>query len=301
MRKGLALHFKKRLNNNVVIAVGDDGEERILCGRGLGFGMTAGALVDPARVEKTFTLKDRTANRRLLELAETVPTRYFEIAEKVVEQARSQITNRIEDMAVVSLSDHIYMAVKRAEQGIEVKNMMLWDIRKFYPQEFRAGMQALGLVEAACGVRLGEDEAGFIALHLVNAQLDLHAKSIEDITAVMQQIETIVRMTFSLTIDRDSVYYYRFVTHLKFFAQRMFSGTSYDERDVGVMLAAVEAQYPEAVACTRRIESFLLKEYAYAMSDEERLYLTIHVARIAQSAEEEKGGSAAGGGASEDI
>ena len=31
--------FKKRLNNNVVIALDENGQEKILCGKGLGFQM----------------------------------------------------------------------------------------------------------------------------------------------------------------------------------------------------------------------------------------------------------------------
>lgn len=287
------MYFKKRLNNNVVIAVTEHGDERILCGRGLGFKMVPGAFVAPERVEKVFTLKDKTANRRLLELVETVPVEYVELAEQIVNRARACISNPIEDNAVVSLSDHIYMAVQRAEQGIEVKNVMLWDIRKFYPQEYRAGLDALDLIAERTGAHLADDEAGFIALHLVNAQLDLHAKSIEDITAVMQEIETIVRMSFAISIDPESVYYYRFITHLKFFAQRLFSGTTYEERDVSVMLEVVRGQYPAARGCVDKIRAFLRQKYGYVMSDEEELYLTIHISRIAQASGEGKEGSAA--------
>ena len=65
-------------------------------------------------------------------------------------------------------------------------------------------------------MELSEDEAGFIALHIVNGQLHLETKSVREITTLMQQIETIVRMRFAITLDPDSVYYYRFITHLKF-------------------------------------------------------------------------------------
>ena len=37
----------------------------------------------------------------------------------------------------------------------------------------------------------------------------------------MQEIENIVRYRFKIEFNEESDYYYRFITHLKFFAQRL--------------------------------------------------------------------------------
>ena len=42
--------FKKRLNNNVVIALDENGQEKILCGKGLGFQMKEQDTVEESRV-----------------------------------------------------------------------------------------------------------------------------------------------------------------------------------------------------------------------------------------------------------
>lgn len=102
-----------------------------------------------------------------------------------------------------------------------MKNVMLWDIQKFYRDEYDVGKYAVRLIYDRFNVQLNDDEAGFIALHIVNSQLDVKTKSVEKITKVMQEIETIVRMTFSIDLDVESVYYYRFITHLKFFAGKI--------------------------------------------------------------------------------
>ena len=46
----------KVLNNNVVISVDDNGRERVLMGRGLGFQLKPFDVLDAAKVEKTFVL-----------------------------------------------------------------------------------------------------------------------------------------------------------------------------------------------------------------------------------------------------
>lgn len=276
------MRYKKRINNNVVVAVDEQGNEQILTGRGLGFQIEAGTLVDKNRIEKIFTLKDTTANQRLQELFKTIPVEHVELAEDIVSYARIHIDNSINENVIVSLCDHIFMAVERKKQDIEVKNVMLWDIQKFYRDEYLVGQYAIKLIFERFHVQLNEDEAGFIALHIVNAQLDMQNKSVKEITRVMQEIETIVRMTFSIDLDVDSVYYYRFITHLKFFAERLFSGKSYQGQDVENMLMLVRGKYPKACACVEKIAQFLKQRYKYSLSEEEILYLSIHISRIIQ-------------------
>lgn len=105
----------------------------------------------------------------------------------------------------------------------------------------------------------------------------------------MQDIETIVRITFSIDLDTTSVYYYRFITHLKFFAERLFSNNIYKDQDVNNMFDLVKMKYKQEVACVNKIAAFLKKQYNYELSDEEMLYLSIHISRIVQVSKEKDG------------
>ena len=131
-------------------------------------------------------------------------------------------------------------------------------------------------------MELSEDEAGFIALHIVNGQLHLETKSVKEITTLMQQIETIVRMRFAISLDADSVYYYRFITHLKFFAERIFSEKQIPTKDTDGLLELIKGKYPQDVACVLDIAAFLKQRYGYTLCEEEILYLSIHISRIHQ-------------------
>ena len=71
----------------------------------------------------------------------------------------------------VTLTDHINSAVERYQNGISLKNMMRHEIRKFYPQEYRIGCQAIEWIEKKTGIDLGEDEAAFIAMHIVSSEI----------------------------------------------------------------------------------------------------------------------------------
>lgn len=221
-------------------------------------------------------------NRRLQELLETIPMEHLELAEEIMNYARIHIDETVSENVIVALCDHMYMAVERKKQGIEVKNVLLWDIQKFYRDEYKVGLYAIKLIRQRFGVELSEDEAGFIALHIVNGQLHLESKSVKEITTLMQQIETIVRMRFAISLDADSVYYYRFITHLKFFAERIFSEKQIPTKDTDGLLELIKGKYPQDVACVLDIAAFLKQRYGYTLCEEEILYLSIHISRIHQ-------------------
>lgn len=276
------MKLKKRLNNNVVVAVDLNGSDQIIMGKGLGFAIAPGTMIDETKIEKIFTLKNSTDNERLQELCKTIPAEHIKLAQEIITYAKINVRNAIQDNVIVALCDHIYMAIERKKQDIEVKNVMLWDIQKFYRDEFAVGQYAVTLIQEQFAVDLNDDEAGFIALHLVNAQLDVKSESIQEITKLMQDIETIVRITCKIAPDVDSVYYYRFITHLKFFAERLFSGKTYKNQDVSNMIQLVHSQYPKEYACAEKIAVFLKEKYGYLLMDEELLYLSIHISRIVQ-------------------
>ena len=272
--------FKKRLNNNAVIAEDEKGREKILVGCGLGFQKKEGSEVEEQKIEKIFSLEDAGQREQLKELLQEIPVEHVKLADDVLSYARVHVNSKISTNVIIPLCDHIYMAVERKKQGIDVKNVLLWDIRRYYPAEYDTGLYALRCVKERFHVKLGEDEAGFIALHIVNAQMNLKQKTVHEITTVMQEIETIVRMTCKIRLDAESVYYHRFITHLKFFAERMFSGKSYEDQEVAALAEVIRAQYQEAYQCGRKIADFIGDKYQYTLCEEEILYLSIHIARI---------------------
>lgn len=274
--------YQKKLNNNVVVALDDNQKEVIVMGRGLGFNIHVGDIISADRIEKVFSLTDVKANKQLQEIIETIPIEFIELTEEIFSYAKIHVAADLNDSVILHLCDHIYMALAREKEGITVKNVMLWDIQRFYQEEYQVGLYALDLIFEKIGVRLPEDEAGFIAIHIVNAQLKQTTKSVHEITKLMEEIEQIVRIVLGVNIDSQSVYYHRFITHLRFFAQRLFSEQTHEEQEVGEMMFLVKSRYPEAYACVGKIEKFIQEKYDYALSEEEILYLSIHLSRIYQ-------------------
>lgn len=273
----------KILNNNVVVVLDEENREQVVMGRGLAFKKKCGDDVDPAQIDKVFTMNNPDTNNKFQELVANIPMDYMLLVENIITYAKTHIGKKINDTIYISLVDHIFMSVKRHEEGIEVKNALLWDIKRFYKDEYCIGLKALEMIKDQTDVELPEDEAGFIALHFVNAQMEENPDKVEDIyniTKVMQEITNIVKYFFHIEFDENSVYYYRFVTHLKFFAQRMVTNRQYEQEEGDDLLEIIKVKYKNAYECVKKIKKFINEKYSYALSDEEMLYLTIHIARV---------------------
>lgn len=277
--------IEKILNNNVVV-IKENNTEKIVMGRGLAFQKKVGDEFDDKKVDKVFILTNEDAANKFQELIVDIPIEHVELAEKIISYAKTKLGKKLNEMIYISLVDHVYTSIVRFLDGITVKNALLWDIRRFYPDEFFVGNKALDMIEEAFNVRLPKDEAGFIALHLVNAEMDeANMQNMYEITKVMQEISNIVKYNFNVNFDEDSVYYYRFITHLKFFAQRLVSNQTYQDENDDDLLDVIKLKYRNAYICVTKIADFIYKKYSYILSNEEKLYLTIHIEKVIYKSE----------------
>lgn len=73
------------------------------------------------------------------------------------------------------------------------------------------------MIQSRLQISLPEDEAGFIALHIVNAELSgSEVNQVSEMTQTIQAILNIVKYHFNMELDEYSLNFERFVTHLKF-------------------------------------------------------------------------------------
>ena len=273
------MKIDKVLNNNVVISHDENGAEVVLMGRGLAFGRRAGDPVAAEKVEKRFTLHSDQLSSRFQQLVTSIPLAHFMMSERIINHAKLSLGKELSDSIYVTLPDHISAAVERYRQGLVLPNPLLWDIRQFYPDEYQVGMEACRIVLEETGVAFAEDEAGFIALHFVNAQVGGEIRDVYDMTYLMQAAFRIVRAVYGTEPDSGTLDYFRFVTHLKFFARRIVTGQNYGDGDAD-LLDVVWYKYPRAFDCARKICSYVQQEKKFHSGKDELLYLTIHIARV---------------------
>lgn len=277
--------IQRILTNNALITLDDEGKEQIVCGKGIGYKKNIGDEIDQSLINKVYILMRNALTKQLEKLLCDIPLEYIETADKIIEMAHISLGKRMNDSLLISLSDHLHSSMMRFLDGVNISNGLIWDIKQFYEEEFEIGCKALDIIEDSFKVRLPEAEAAYIALHLVNAETDDSSmEEVYQITKVIQDITNIVKYYFSINFDTKSAYYYRFITHLKYFARRMFAKKQYQEDDFD-LLKVVKVKYETAYKCVCKIGAFLEHKYQYVLLDEEKLYLTIHIQRMVYKCE----------------
>ena len=273
------MQITKIVNNNIVISKDHSNREVVLMGKGLGFRKHKGDEIREGQIEKTYVMKDHGMTERFQEMVADLPIERVRVCDKIIQYAKDTLQKNINDNIYISLTDHINFAIERVEMGVPFQNPCLCEIKKFYYQEYLIGKVAIGMIEKELKVTLPQDEAAFIALHIVNAELDLDMSEMVSMTKLVNDILKIVDEYFGNQLDKESVFYERFITHLKFFAQRVFMGKEIESDDTEFQ-EIIRSKYQECLECVEKIKSYVKETCNHDITDEEMMYLTVHIKRV---------------------
>ena len=277
------MRIKKLINNNSLCVVDKKGNELIVTGRGIGFQRHRGEFVDPALVERTYRMEEKAEQKKLRELVEKITIEHLALTEALIEHIKTQIPQKLNQSLLITLADHISFAIARKAQGVEFSNPLKGSIMCYYPTEYHLGQHCLKVVREQLGVALQEDEAAFIALHIVNAELNTNMSEMYDITNLIEGALSVVEYFYQRKFDRESLDFNRFVVHLRYFAQRLFQGKMMEddqgEHDV-MFRQLIMKNCKEHYKCAQCIGDYVKNTYQKTLSEEELTYLTIHLKRI---------------------
>lgn len=271
---------KKILNNNVITSNNEKGQEIIIMGKGIGWKLKPGDLIDESKIEKTFSMDTATSTARLRQLFLEVRLESVQAGTRIVDYAIKNLGKELKKNVYIMLTDHIDFAIERFQKGITFKTALYWEIQKIYPREFAIGRYALDIIEQCCHIRLPDEEAASIALHLVNAEYDGNMNRTENMISIVNGALNIVRCVLKVDLDQDSLDYQRFVTHLLFFAQRVLDKKPLEHQG-DFLYETMKQGYPAAFGCARKIGEYVNSRHGVVAGEEELTFLTVHIVRVA--------------------
>ena len=266
------------LNNNVVTCI-DKGKEVVYIGTGIGFHKKSMDDLEEEKIQQKYILTTNALTEQLINLMEQTPSVYLEIVSNIIERSKQVLQKELNENLFITLTDHIAFTIERYQKGFVIKNAFRWDIKKLYENEFLLGKYAIQLIHEQLNIDFEDDEAAFIALHIMNAEFNVGIDVMEQITKVIRDVMKIILYDCGKEIDEDSLIYLRLMNHLKYFAQRIMSKTPYEEKD-NPLIDVIVNNYPKAYACSLKIKEFICESYACEISQEELVYLSIHIQRL---------------------
>jgi len=270
--------IKKSLNNSMLL-VDNDQREMILFGKGIGFGAKPGTNIDLAQVEKVFLPLSDLKSRHFLSLTDTIPAAFFDISHEILILARRLCGDKLNSVLLFTLAEHLHYAVERSRSGQRILNKLSWEVKRYYPQEYSVGLQARAQVNEKFEVELPEEEAVNIAFHLINASSQDDDSTAHQQVELVNRIADIVRYKLGKSIDTQSVNYMRFITHLRYFAERVLAGkialTETDDFYQELM-----RHRPDAMTVAWAIRDYVQDKYQLTFPKDELTWLSIHISRL---------------------
>ena len=271
----------KIINNNIVCSVDKNGEEIILRGLGIGFKKNKGSLIPDDMIEKIYRGDNNKNTNKMQQLFSEIPIEYVDVCSEIIDMAEDALGKKLNKNILITLTDHVDFAIERKKKNMEYKNALLHEIKNFYPVEFGIGKKAVEIIKEKFREELTEDEAGFIALHIVNAELDTDMSNMVNITEMIQAVTEIVKKYYGIELDTESLDYSRFITHMKFFGQRIFMNKMAVDDDM-TFNRMIRERYSEDYNCAVKIRGYISRKYNKIISEEEMIFLTVHLRRISK-------------------
>lgn len=276
--------IEKILNNNVIVTIDNKTKkEKVIMGKGIAFNKKVGQSIDEEKIEKIFI--DGNNDSKIQKLLNEISIEYFDTAETIIRYAQERLNCELDEHIYVALTDHIAFAIKKTNMNLTTSNNFLWDIERFYKEEFKIGKWAVEYINERFNTNLPLDEAGFIAFHIIKASYGkVGSVNPVDMTTMIRDVINIIRYYFSIEIDENDLNYDRLVTHLKYFAQRVINNKQIKIEDIG-MLEFLKEKYYKAYDCSLKIKEFMKAKHNYDVDTNELTYLTIHIQRIISKTE----------------
>jgi beta-glucoside operon transcriptional antiterminator len=276
------MEIVKIINNNVVSSMDAKGRETIVMGKGIGFGKKPGDTFDEGLVEKIFHLPDESKSQ-FEQLVADIPYEHTKLASDIIAFANEYLGKKLSKGIYITLTEHLNYAIERQKKGIVFQNALLWEIKRFYTKEFEVGIRALEMIRETTGLEFAEDEAASLALHILNAEVDgINISDAMSMPGMIKDILNIVRYTMNMDIDEKTIAYERFMTHLKFFIQRALTRQYYNADNISEAdeFRSFIEKSPKEYTAAVRIKSYMMAKMDYEVSEDEILYLTMHIRRV---------------------
>lgn len=273
------MYIERILNNNAVVTSDSNGEEIIVKGKGLAFKKSVGDFIDESKIEKKFVLDNKEINRNYHKTIVNIQNDCIEVSEEVIEIIKENIDKDLSDQIYVTLTDHISNLLERLSMGIIFNNTLLWDVKRMYKEEYKAGLKAVEIIRKRFDIKLSDDEASFIALHIINAEMTVEFEKVFEITEMIDRVYSIVEEEFNLEIDEDSLEYNRFIMHLRFFFERIVNKQNLEVETNDNLLDMMKKEYPKQYQCVKKIAKYISSKYLEPI-DGEILYLILHVVKL---------------------
>ncbi|WP_291633715.1 PRD domain-containing protein [Clostridium sp.] len=263
----------KVFNDNIVL-VYQAHIVKILYEKGIGFGKHEGDTISKdTSIEKIFSIENKINHDNFYKLINSVEVDLIALCEEIIYMISTELNEDLQEKIHISLIDHITVTLKRIQNVENNENLLLVETETLFPRAFELAKKAATMIEDKTKVHLSDDEIGFIALHIQVARNDDGVYNSKKYRFVLNTIIEIIENELNITIDKKSLEYDRFITHIQFAIQRISNNTPIKNE----LLDTIREKYPSSFKMAQKISKFVEGELGLKVIEDETAYLARHI------------------------
>lgn len=266
----------KVFNNNIVL-VNSENKEKILFAKGIGFGKKKGSIISSGtEIAKVFSIEDQENINNFKYITRNIDSDFLGVCEEGIYEISNQLNCELNERIHIGLIDHLFVAVERLKNDKEVENPFLVETQTLYPKEYELAEMISNMVGEHCHIKFPEGEIGFITLHIHSAINDGKVSNTVKNTYLSNVIVEYVENELNIKINRKSLDYARFCTHIKFAIQRIMENTTVNNE----LAKVIKDTYKESYKISENICKVIEEELKLKVSEDEIAFLTVHIERF---------------------
>lgn len=271
--------IQKVFNNNVLL-VTQKNKEKILFGKGLGFGRHLGDILPPdTKIDKIFSLDDKANYNNFKELVTTIDSELIGLCEEIIFMISKELNEELNEKIHISLTDHIAFTLKRLKQNDEIENPFLVETETLYKREFEIAKKAVSMLEKKMNIIIPDGEIGFITLHIHSARNNGKLSNTIKYTFLSNSIVELIEDSLNVQIDTRSIDYARFITHIRFAIERLLSDNSIKNE----LFDVIKKQYSESYSLAEKVCILIENELHLTVVEDEVAYIAVHIEKFKHS------------------
>lgn len=273
IKKGIVI---KALNNNMVL-IKEQGVEKILLVKGIGFNKKFGDILeDNLEVDKVFSIEDKKNQENLKEVYNRVDGEFVAICEEALAEISEELGEELNETIHIGLIDHLAIAMKRLKNKEQINNPFIVEIETLYSVEFEMAKKIVNKLQDKYEIDFPEGEIGFITLHIHSARNGKMLSNSIKYSYLSNKIIIYIEEKFNSKIDKRSLDYARFLSHVRFTIERVLTDTVLKNDLTEIIKKSYPISYEIAEGASKIIEETLDKK----VCDDEVAYIAMHVERF---------------------
>ena len=286
IKKGIVI---KALNNNMVL-IKEQGVEKILLAKGIGFNKKFGDILeDNLEVDKVFSIEDKKNQENLKEVYNRVDGEFVAICEEALAEISEELGEELNETICIvllgeelnetihiGLIDHLAIAMKRLKNKEQINNPFIVEIETLYSVEFEMAKKIVNKLQDKYEIDFPEGEIGFITLHIHSARNGKMLSNSIKYSYLSNKIIIYIEEKFNSKIDKRSLDYARFLSHVRFTIERVLTDTVLKNDLIEIIKKSYPVSYEIAEGASKIIEETLDKK----IYDDEVAYIAMHVERF---------------------